>query len=63
MRGHKRNPAAAEEGEGGAVPPMQFPLYLDGSERTRFAYAIFLLNKVGCLLLPPNLMVKVDSCK
>ncbi|KAK9803272.1 hypothetical protein WJX72_004606 [[Myrmecia] bisecta] len=27
------------------LPPIEFPLYYEGSERTRFAYGIFLLSK------------------
>ena len=33
--------------EAAAVVPREFPLHLDGSERMRFRYALFLLNKVG----------------
>jgi hypothetical protein len=29
---------------------MEFPLFFDGQETTRSAYAIFLLNKVGLLV-------------
>ena len=29
------------------APPVEFPLFYESHERTRFAYAIFLLNKVS----------------
>ena len=30
-----------------APAPTQYQLYPDGTERTRFSYAVFLLNKVS----------------
>jgi hypothetical protein len=35
--------------EDASLTPKVFPLYLDGSERMRFRYAIFLLNKASCM--------------
>ena len=32
--------------EDASLAPKEFPLFLDGSERMRFRYAVFLLNKV-----------------
>lgn len=31
-----------------SIVPREFPLFFDGSERMRFRYAIFLLNKACC---------------
>ena len=36
----------APEPEDASLAPKEFPLFLDGSERMRFRYAVFLLNKV-----------------
>lgn len=38
---------AGDADESAAVAPREFPLHLDGAERMRFRYALFLLNKVG----------------
>ena len=37
---------AADVSDADSVQATSFPLYYEGHERTRFAYAIFLLNKV-----------------
>ena len=42
-----RQGGGGDADEAAAVVPREYPLHLDGAERMRFRYALFLLNKVG----------------
>lgn len=51
------------------LKPIEFPLFLEGQDTTRAAYAVFLLNKVcsffedlsACLILLKKLKIEVIS--